>query len=43
VRYLGLYDVLELQFEAVRQPDCPEFDVSEPLPPNVIGSRPRRC
>jgi hypothetical protein len=43
VRYLGLYDVLELQFEALRQPDCPEFDVPEPLPPSVIRFRPRRC
>jgi hypothetical protein len=43
VRYLSLYDLLELQFEGLRQPDCPEFDEPEPLPPNVIRFRPRYC
>ena len=43
VRYLALYDLVELQFEALRQPDCPEFDVPEALPPNVIRFRSRCC
>jgi hypothetical protein len=43
VRCLPLYDLLELQLELLRQPDWPEFDEPEPLPPNVIRFRPRRC
>ena len=42
VHCLPLSDVLELQLELLRQPDWPEFDDDEPLPPNVIRFRPRR-
>ena len=42
VRCLPLCDVLELQLELLRQPDWPDFEQREPLPPNVIRFRPRR-
>jgi hypothetical protein len=42
VRCLPLCDVLELQLDLLRQPDWPEFDDPEALPPNVIRFRPRR-
>jgi hypothetical protein len=42
VHCLSLYDVLELQLELLRQPDWPDFEHLEPLPPNVIRFRPRR-
>jgi hypothetical protein len=42
VRCLPLCDVLELQLELLRQPEWPEFDDPEPLPPNIIRFRPRR-
>jgi hypothetical protein len=42
VRCLSLYDLLELQLDLLRQPDWPEFDETEPLPPNVIRFRPRQ-
>ena len=42
VRCLPLCDVLELQLELLRQPDWPDFEQPEPLPPNVIRFRPRR-
>jgi hypothetical protein len=42
IRCLPLYDLLELQLELLRQPDWPEFDEPEPLPPNVIRFWPRR-
>ncbi len=36
VRCLSLLDVLELQLDLLRQPEWPEFENPEPLPPNVI-------
>ena len=42
VRCLSLLDVLELQLQLLAQPDWPEFDEPEQLPPNVIRFRPRR-
>ena len=42
VRCLPLCDVLELQLELLRQPDWPDFEQPEPLPPNVIRFRLRR-
>ena len=39
---LPMCDVLELQLELLRQPDWPEFEDGELLPPNVIRFRPRR-
>ena len=42
VRCLSLFDVLELQLQLLAQPDWPEFDDAEELPPNVIRFRPRR-
>jgi hypothetical protein len=38
---LPLYDQLELMLALLRQPDWPDFDEPEPLPPNVIPFRPR--
>jgi len=43
VRCLALFDLLELQLELLHQPDWPEFEDPERLPPNVIRFRPRRC
>lgn len=42
VRCLPLLDVLELQLQLLAQPDWPEFEEPEELPPNVIRFRPRR-
>ena len=42
VRWLPVFDLLELQLELLRQPDGPELDKPQPLPPNVIRFRPRR-
>jgi hypothetical protein len=42
VRCLSLLDVLELQLQLLAQPEWPEFDEPEQLPPNVIRFRPRR-
>ena len=42
VRCLPLCDLLELQLELLRQPEWPEFEEPESLPPNVILFRPRR-
>jgi hypothetical protein len=41
VRCLSLFDLLELQLELLCQPDWPEVDEPEPLPPNVVRFRPR--
>jgi hypothetical protein len=39
---LPLCDVLELQLQLLQQPDWPEFQDSDRLPPTVIRFRPRR-
>ena len=41
VRCISLFDLLELQLELLRQPEWPEFEEPDPLPPNVIPFRPR--
>jgi len=42
VRWLPLYDQLELTLELLRQDDWPDFKPPDQLPPNVIRFRPRR-
>jgi hypothetical protein len=41
VHCLPLYDQLELTLQLLQQDDWPQFDDSEPLPPNVLRFRPR--
>ena len=41
VRWLQVFDLLELQLELLHQSDWPEFEEPEQLPPNVIRFRPR--
>ena len=41
VRCLSLYDQLELTLELLKQDAWPDFDMPEPLPPNVVRFRPR--
>ena len=41
VHCLPLYDQLELTLDLLKQDDWPDFEMPEPLPPNVVCFRPR--
>ena len=41
VHCLPLYDQLERKLELLKQDAWPDFETSEPLPPNVVRFRPR--
>ena len=41
VRCLPLSDQLELTIDLLKQPEWPEFEDCEELPPNVVRFRPR--